>query len=75
MFPTPSVRQCCSSSVNPRIVAEAGAIVDPLFYDFTLLHRVQYAFELANIPIANMISAPMTFPVPNFLTPFGVSYF
>lgn len=76
MFSTPLVRQCRLSSINPRIVAEAVAmIVDRLLYDFTLLHGVQYAFELANLPIANMISVPMTLLVPNFVTPNGPSAF
>lgn len=76
MFSTPLVRQCRLSSINPRIVAEAVAmIVDRLLYDFTLLHGVQYAFELANLPIANMISVPMTLLVPNFVTPNGPAAF
>ena len=44
-------------------------------YDFTLLHLVRNAFELANVPIATMVSAPMTLVIPNFLTPNGASPF
>jgi hypothetical protein len=71
MFPTPSVRQYCLSYINLRIVAEALAIFARLLHDLMLLRLGQNASEFANLPVADMISVPMTLLVPNVLTPDG----